>query len=237
MGLYSQPDKSHTTFGSNFSQPASWIVNQGDRCTLRVTFLTGRHQNFAALVPQRNPFGVLPAAMYRGFPHAENLSALRKCKSLTRPRKTIFFAAPCSRDRCASPAKVAPAQPNLSSRRSAPLRGGASTPHTSYFFGQIRRPGPNHLIVTTGTGGSRVKIGSSHRTSRSRSKPENTPTCDQNVPTDHYSNRLFRHILLPSHVLWQMGRFPASCLPQACRDRPRTKVPRESCLRGLIPLY
>ena len=170
-------------------------MNQGDRCTLRVTFLTSRHENFAALVPQRNPFGVLPSAMYRGFSHAENLSALRKCKSLTQPRKTIFFAALCSRDRCASPAI-----PTFH-----PLAGGLPRHIPLAFSGRFERPGPNQLIVVTSASGSRVKIDSSCRTSRSRSQPESTPTRDQNFPIDHYSNRLFRHILLPLRVLRKMG--------------------------------
>ena len=69
-----------TTFGLNFSQPTFRIVSQGDRNTLRAISLAGRHYNFAVLVPQRNPFGVLPAAICWGFPRARNLSARRNPK-------------------------------------------------------------------------------------------------------------------------------------------------------------
>ena len=189
MGLYSQSDKSHTIFGSNFSQPASWIVNQGDRCTLRVTFLTSRHHNFAALVPQRNPFGDVSGIPSRRAPlRTKEMQVLNAT-----PKNHLSLPHPV-------PETVAPAQ---SDRRSTPL-GGCRRATYLLFFGQLLKPRPNQSIVVTSAGRSSVKIGNSRRTSGLGSKSERTMTRDQNLPTDHYSNRLFRHILLPLRVLRKM---------------------------------
>lgn len=93
-----------------------------------------------------------------------------------------------------------------------PFWGGIATSHILLPLlgllplpGSFEDAGPNQSIVVTSASGSRVKIGSSCRISRSRSQPESTPNCDQNLPTDHYSNRLFRHILLLPRLLRKMG--------------------------------
>ena len=70
----------------------------------------------------------------------------------------------------------------------APLGGGSSRQAT--FLGSFYEPMPNHLIVVTHTGGSRVKIGSSWRYGFD-SEGERKMSCDQNLPSNHYSHWLF----------------------------------------------
>ena len=102
-------------------------------------------------------------------------------KTLAQSQKITLFAVLCPGDGFAGSALPYP-------QRFTPFGGGSSRQAT--FLGGFYEPMPNQLIVVTHTGGSRVKIGSSWRYGFD-SDGERKMSCDQTLPSNHYSHWLF----------------------------------------------